>query len=246
MPTSLESGNSELAAGSSGSMLLHRACVRNKTKLLQYLIEIFNIKDFDTKDENGDTALHISVRNNNSEACLTLCKHGARTDIINNQKMTAIQLARKCGFSDVLNVLSQFQDGHGRDSPRQIFSISEFKKLEERRPDVFSDFQGRTRKRANNHQNSLSEARSRRPVSLDGSSSPVPLGTRLHITDTFEVDATLGFVSEAECWPQTARSLYSSDRSHRSEPLGSAYASSVFLYGPGILEAHGWTAIRTQ
>jgi len=246
MPTSLEVGNSELAAESSSSMLLHRACVRNKTKLLQYLIEIFNIKDFDTKDEFGDTALHISVRNNNSEACLVLCKHGARTDIFNNQKLTAIQLARKCGFGDVVSVLSQFQDDHTfRDTPRQALSISELKKLEERRPDLHSDFQGRTRKRANKHQNFQSETRSRRPVSFDGSSA-VPLGNRLHLTEAVEVDATLGFVSEAECWPQTARSLYSSERSHRSEPLGTAYASSVFLYGPGILEAHGWTAIRTQ
>eukprot|EP00292_Cryptomonas_paramecium_P021715 CAMPEP_0113665170 /NCGR_PEP_ID=MMETSP0038_2-20120614/2152_1 /TAXON_ID=2898 /ORGANISM="Cryptomonas paramecium" /LENGTH=167 /DNA_ID=CAMNT_0000580485 /DNA_START=91 /DNA_END=591 /DNA_ORIENTATION=+ /assembly_acc=CAM_ASM_000170 len=65
--------------------------------------------EVDEPDENGDTALHICVRNGNFRACEILCQYGANVEIRNKQYLSPISIARAYNFTDIRELLCQYR-----------------------------------------------------------------------------------------------------------------------------------------
>eukprot|EP00292_Cryptomonas_paramecium_P004882 CAMPEP_0113677504 /NCGR_PEP_ID=MMETSP0038_2-20120614/9312_1 /TAXON_ID=2898 /ORGANISM="Cryptomonas paramecium" /LENGTH=501 /DNA_ID=CAMNT_0000594805 /DNA_START=352 /DNA_END=1858 /DNA_ORIENTATION=+ /assembly_acc=CAM_ASM_000170 len=90
-------------------LLLHKVCSYNKPKMLEYMLDVLNVDDLNSVDDNGDTALHLCVRNGNIRGCEILCQHGARMDIPNNQNLTALSLAWQGDNEELFALLVEFK-----------------------------------------------------------------------------------------------------------------------------------------
>lgn len=64
--------------------------------------------DLNKKNANGDTALHLAIKNKNEEIATLLIKHGADTKIPDKNNKDAARLALDYGIPDVFKLLESF------------------------------------------------------------------------------------------------------------------------------------------
>ncbi|KAI8576828.1 hypothetical protein K450DRAFT_158615, partial [Umbelopsis ramanniana AG] len=87
----------------------------------------------DTRTNNGDTALHIAVKFNQSDAATTLIKHGAEINDENQEKQTPVQIAILQDNADLMCLLLKADSdikNPGGDQMPLIDSIADTGKVE--------------------------------------------------------------------------------------------------------------------
>lgn len=86
--------------------LSNRALEAARTNDISLLTKLFknHIKK-DIKDENGDTAVSIAVRNNHPKIVKMLLEYGFNVNTVNHQLMTPLHLAASQGNEAVLLIL---------------------------------------------------------------------------------------------------------------------------------------------
>ena len=85
-----------------GSLPLHRAAYCGSTNVLPVLLSI--TADKNKKNENGDTALHMAVTNNATEAVRLLAPLTNLT-MRNKREETPIDVAIRCDNRDIVQIL---------------------------------------------------------------------------------------------------------------------------------------------
>lgn len=83
---------------------LHYAADKGNDQIISCLIEKCN--NIDEQDINGDTALHLALKNGHQHTIGKLLNHNARTDILNNDGYTPIKLAEVLNNVDALQWMS--------------------------------------------------------------------------------------------------------------------------------------------
>lgn len=88
---------------------LHWAAINNWDEVIQVAVDKAGAK-FSQIDTSGKTPLHYAAELGNHAAAKCLVRCGASSQVGDNIGITAIQLAAKEGFADVLNLLLQESD----------------------------------------------------------------------------------------------------------------------------------------
>lgn len=71
---------------------VHKACLKKHVEILNHLIEAD--ANFDVRDINGNTPLHLCSENNLTECAIAILKlDEIKIDSVNNQGLTPLQLA---------------------------------------------------------------------------------------------------------------------------------------------------------
>ncbi|XP_066902827.1 ankyrin-3 isoform X2 [Halyomorpha halys] len=86
---------------------IHAACYYGNDSAVKYFHSVG--LDVDAPSRGNETALHIAIRTRNRGLTETLLNLGARTDIANNSGETALDVARKYGFTEVKEALEEWE-----------------------------------------------------------------------------------------------------------------------------------------
>src|SRR5690606_26697296 len=74
--------------------------------ILEHMLEPGTL---DSQDELGNSALMLAVNENAKNTVFLLLEKGAKLDIKNNQGETALLLAKKQGYTHIIQLLSDYQ-----------------------------------------------------------------------------------------------------------------------------------------
>lgn len=89
-----------------GTTPLHDASLRGKNEVIELLLKHgANVNATDS--ETGFTPLHYAASFNRLEAVKSLVQHGADLSIRNKEGLTALELSRKNGFSEISEFLAE-------------------------------------------------------------------------------------------------------------------------------------------
>jgi len=91
-----------------GNGLLHQAVLKKNTHSLTLLIDMG--ADMNVPNKEGNTPLHLSVLTNNKEMVRKLVTRGCNREIINNDGKTAKGIAGLKGFTDIFELLTNFNN----------------------------------------------------------------------------------------------------------------------------------------
>ena len=83
----------------------YATCNKKKTTIPALLLD--RGVDIDAIDENGDTALHIALRNKDSVLAVFLLEQGCRFDIVNHKNESPLDLAKEGQMSIVISKMQQ-------------------------------------------------------------------------------------------------------------------------------------------
>lgn len=87
----LDNPNHRLSSNSLNNRLIHMAAIHNNKRILDIILTLK--PNLDVKNKDGDTALHLAVKNNNILAIIKLIDAGASKNITNKKGMTPIMTA---------------------------------------------------------------------------------------------------------------------------------------------------------
>lgn len=76
-----------------GATPLHRAASKGNIAIVELLIEYGRNLDIDSKDADGNSALHLACEENRADEAKLLVKNGASVSLMNKQKKTPLDLA---------------------------------------------------------------------------------------------------------------------------------------------------------
>lgn len=97
---------------------MHQAVITgNLVELNNYLQNTQNINQ---QDANGDTVLHLAVKNNNVEIINLLLNTGINLGITNNEKKKAIDYAQN---DDIINLINSAQENIEEQRENEILNI---------------------------------------------------------------------------------------------------------------------------
>lgn len=87
-----------------GMTALHLAAQNGHLHLMRFLIEKYEIA-IDECYLNGDTILHFAIKNGLSSVVKWLLSKGANLHIVNEERMSAMDLAHSLGNEDILEII---------------------------------------------------------------------------------------------------------------------------------------------
>ncbi len=90
-----------------GNTLLHLAVLESYDVFKKVLskTECFEAKCVNTQNQEGDTPLHVAIKNNALDKIKDLVEAGAKTNIMNKAGLDAMALAKKEGEPDIVKYL---------------------------------------------------------------------------------------------------------------------------------------------